>query len=252
MNLKLAKLRETDKALISCVFSSDDLFLLQFLRAKKYSIEKVFTVFENHLKFRKNHPEWFDLSDEKVETMKKLCRTGFLFPLLERDAEGRRILLFNVSQIDPKAFKSTDVFHLMLTVIIILLHEGETQIAGLNLLIRFDDLTFNQARMFSLFDTIYFAKFLTSSCPGRVKGFYFENTPSIMTYLISAGKAVLSKKLRNRMFMLKCQSRTFEIFDASLFPKEIGGSKFTEHEMIENFLDIFDSKLNLLKKTNEF
>lgn len=54
------------------LFHLDDAWLLAFLRTKKYSMDDVFRVFENHLLYRNAHPEWFEIDEEKIPLFREM------------------------------------------------------------------------------------------------------------------------------------------------------------------------------------
>lgn len=68
---------------------SDDLFLLQFLRTKKFNLERATDLFERYLLLKSTYPKWFDYGKKEEEKMWNLYSTGFVYPLNERDEEGR-------------------------------------------------------------------------------------------------------------------------------------------------------------------
>lgn len=230
----------------------DDTFLLQFLRTKKYSMDQAFQVLENHIMFRRNHFEWFDLSDEKIKVMKELCSSGYMYPLVERDAEGQKIILVNHYKMDIKKFKSDDAFHLFYAILFTLLQEEETQISGIRFIMNYEEVTVNYVSKFPVVDLADFVRFLKNSCPYRVKEMYHVNLPTFANYLMTMAKAGLTDKLRDRLILVESMDEVTRFVDKSLLPRELGGEKFTETETIARFMENFNKNLNILKLTNEF
>lgn len=209
-------------------------------------------VLENHLIFRHKHFEWFDLSDEKIKKMRELFSSGYIYPLVERDSDGRRIILVNHGRLDTNKFTTEDAFHLYFTVLFTLLQEEETQIAGVSTICCYDDVTIKYISMFSLTVIANVVKFLKNSCPCRVKAFYLVDLPTFAVFLINSMKALMTEKLKNRVILIKSMSDLTQFVDKSLLPKELGGGKFTEAEMMEKFLKIFEINFSQLWQTNEF
>lgn len=108
-------------------FVSDDLFLLQFLRAKKYVMDNVFLSFENYVHAQKKYSKWFDMSEEDNKRMIELYRTGYAYPLAERDEEGRRVIFIQLRNIDPDYFTSSDAIRLTSVISTALMEEEETR-----------------------------------------------------------------------------------------------------------------------------
>lgn len=213
-------------------------------------MDEAFKVLENHLIFRTVHADWFDLSDERVLRMKELLSSGYAYPLVERDAEGRRIIIFNQARLNPDEFKSDDSFHLFFTMFFTLLMEEETQISGVSFILNFDGVAMRH--LYSVTELVNIVKFLKNSCPGRTKAFYLINLPTFHAYLINAVKAVLTKKLKSRLMMVKTVDDISQFVDKSLLPKELGGGKFTETEMMEKFMEMLEGNLTHLKRMSEF
>lgn len=237
--------------IIASIFT-DDIFLLQFLRTKKYSVDQAFSVLENNLLFCMNHSDWFDLSDSRIQRMKEFCRVGFIYPLAERTSDGRQIVFINQPRVDPDIFSSDDVFHLFFVLIVTLLLEEETQIAGLTFIGNHENVSMKYISLYSVDKVVNVIKFLKNACPGRFKGCALINLPSIAMFLWNAAKSVMTEKLKERIQLVKSFKDIEQSVHKSLLPKEYGGEKFTEAEMIEKFLQFFDENLNLLRRTKTF
>lgn len=88
---------------------SDDRFLLQFLRTKKYSMDRVFSTFESCVMAKRKYSKWFGSGfDEDYTKMMELYHTGYVYPLIERDEEGRKIVFIQLRKLDPDRFTSAD------------------------------------------------------------------------------------------------------------------------------------------------
>lgn len=184
--------------------------------------------------------------------MQRFYRTGAIYPLAERDSQGRQILFFNQPQIDPEIFTSDDVFHLFFTIANTLLLEEETQISGLSFVLNHKTVSMKYISLFSVDQFINLTKFLKNSCPGRFKSLYLVNVPAIGMFLWNAAMLALTEKLKDRITMVKTMEDLEEFVEKSLMPKEFGGEKFSEAEMMDQFQRKFDKSLTLLNRTNEF
>lgn len=87
---------------------ADDVFLLQFLRTKKYSMDSAFKSFENYNLAQKKYSKWFDIAEKDFERMMELYRTGYIYPLHERDDVGRKIIFIQIKRLEPGYFTSAD------------------------------------------------------------------------------------------------------------------------------------------------
>lgn len=86
----------------------DDVFLLQFLRTKKYTMDKVFHTFESCVLAQKKYSKWFDFKESDYDKMMELYQTGYIYPLAERDHDGRRLIFIQLKRLNPEYFTSAD------------------------------------------------------------------------------------------------------------------------------------------------
>jgi len=71
-------------------------------------MDAVFSLFERFLVITKKFDKWYDMHDDGVKRVMDLYKTGYFYPLAERDENGRRVNLFRVERIDPEVFTSAD------------------------------------------------------------------------------------------------------------------------------------------------
>jgi len=72
---------------------TDSLFLLRFLRTKKFSLPMAEEMLERYLTIRQLYPDWFqklDIDDPEIEA---IIDSGYLVPLPKRDRHGRKVIL---------------------------------------------------------------------------------------------------------------------------------------------------------------
>jgi len=54
-------------------------------------MERVIDLFERNLLLRSTYPKWFDYGQTEEDRMWQLYDAGFVYPLIERDEEGRSV-----------------------------------------------------------------------------------------------------------------------------------------------------------------
>lgn len=150
----------------------DDDFLLQFLRTKKYSNAAAFKLLENYLTAKFRYPKWFIYDDNDVVKMRELYSTGYIYPLMERDEEGRRIILVQVRKMDPAKYNSGDIIRLSALVSATVMEEHETQVAGFIAIIDYAEVTMKHIGVFSITDVKDYMDCLKNASVGRFKAFY--------------------------------------------------------------------------------
>jgi len=72
---------------------TDSVFLLRFLRTKKFSLPMAQEMLEHYLTIRQLYPHWFQKLDIEDPELEALVDSGYLVPLLKRDKHGRKVLL---------------------------------------------------------------------------------------------------------------------------------------------------------------
>ena len=72
---------------------TDAVFLLRFLRTKKFSLPLAEEMLERYLTMRQLYPDWFQNLDINDPDLEAIIDSGYLVPLLERDEHGRQVIL---------------------------------------------------------------------------------------------------------------------------------------------------------------
>lgn len=150
----------------------DDVYLLQFLRTKKYSNAAAYKLLENHLTAKMLYPKWFIYGDSDVLKMRELYKTGYIYPLLERDEEGRKIILCQVRKMDPTKYNSGDIIRLSALIVTTLLEDHETQISGFIGIMDYAETTMKHIGVFSITDVKDYVNCVKNATVGRFKAVY--------------------------------------------------------------------------------
>ena len=224
--------------------------MLEFLRTKKYSNAQAFQLLENFLAMKMLTPEWFHCVDNNLKKMEELLKTGYIYPLKERDSNGRRTVIIRSKNLDPEKFTSADAIRVSSLVFATLMEEEETQIAGFNFIIDNADTPMKIISLFSISDIRNFLQNLKSSSVGRFKSFYVINLPSYGKLLFDIAKGALSEKLRKRIVIAKDLDELKTYIDEKQLPEEYGGV-VSEKEMLENFKELTEKHRVNLEKLND-
>ncbi|XP_070496761.1 retinaldehyde-binding protein 1-like [Chironomus tepperi] len=228
---------------------TDDSFLLRFLRVKKYTNAAAFKMLENFLIRSQQYPQWFrnlTLNDNK---MRELFENAYIFPLKERDENGCRVIMVRGSQIDTKKYTFDDVVRMLNFVILTLLEEEETQIAGFSYIFDHKDIHSDYISLFPLFDVKNYLNCVQNALPGRQKRGILINLPSFIAKLLEFVKGLLSKKLRDRGYFYSDDIQLENHIDKKILPSEYGG-QVPIKEMMEEFKKIAENYQSRLQATD--
>ena len=129
----LAKLRDyiSKQPHLRATCRTDNVFLLRFLRAQKFNVDKSAALLEQYLLMREKHPHWFKkLGDVEDDGVSELMDSGFVLFLPGRDSAGRRVLLNCVSRIDTASRTNSDMMRAISASLETVMEDEETQIRG--------------------------------------------------------------------------------------------------------------------------
>ncbi|XP_054715014.1 alpha-tocopherol transfer protein-like [Uloborus diversus] len=200
----------------------DDDYLLFFLRARKFDIDRAFSLLQNFYGYRAQYPELLQNSSQ----VEALLRNGLYYHLPYRDEEGRAISVLNISSWDPDVYSFWDMAAaIMLSSESILWFDPVTQINGIVNICDVQGfskkifLEMSSPRKLSVFSTI-----LTNSNPARVSTILVINTPQLVETLWTLVKPLIPKKFGDRVHFLGSDMKDLHQFlDPAILPQEYGG-----------------------------
>lgn len=109
----------------------DSSFLLRFLRTKKYSIPLVQEALERYVLLRENYDNCvFSKVSLEEPNLSDLLTRGLVFPLPQRDPQGRKVLLIQPRVFDCSKHTFRDLIRLFTITTDILIEDEENQIRG--------------------------------------------------------------------------------------------------------------------------
>lgn len=109
---------------------TDAVFLLRFLRTKKFSVPAACEMLEKYLTIRQLYPQWFQNLDIEDKDLNGIIDSGYLVPLPERDELGRQVILTCASRFDPYRFTSSQMTRAHSLMTEAYLDDEESQVAG--------------------------------------------------------------------------------------------------------------------------
>lgn len=71
-------------------------------------MDLAFQSFENYNLAQKKYAKWFDIVEKDFDKMMDLYQSGYIYPLRDRDEEGRKVIFIQLSRLDPERFTSAD------------------------------------------------------------------------------------------------------------------------------------------------
>ncbi|KAK9304438.1 hypothetical protein QLX08_004212 [Tetragonisca angustula] len=213
---------------------TDAVFLLRFLRTKKFSVPMAEEMLERYLTIRQLYPNWFQNLDIEDKDIEAIIDAGYLVPLMQRDRHGRRVILSCAGRFDPYKYTSAQMARAHSLVVEALMDDEENQIHGYTHINDESGLTMGHLSAWSITDIRNMLRCIQNSTPMRHKETHFVNIPSCAIKVIEFGISLLNDKLRNRILVHKSLDELRSAIDPKILPKEYGG-EIPLCEMIANF-----------------
>ncbi|XP_067648048.1 clavesin-2, partial [Eurosta solidaginis] len=223
---------------------TDSLFLLRFLRTKKFSVPEACKLLERYLTIRQLFPQWFSSLDITDPEVNEIFDNGYLVPLPQRDENGRQIILSVAKNFDPYKYTSIQMARVHSLICEALLDDEESQVAGYVYINDESGISMGFSSLWSLSDLRNMIKCIQNSTPMRHKETHFINIPQFATRIIEFVVSLLSAKLKDRIFIHKSIASLKETIKPDILPQEYGGT-IPISDIISDF------KLKLLTKRTE-
>jgi CRAL/TRIO domain len=223
----------------------DDVYLLQFLRVRKFNVHAAFQTMERTYVVQFRYPQFFGRSEfaAKMAKMMEMMKTGCVLPFTKRGVHGQKFVLLNISRWNVDEFNVHDYVRLQSHIHNVLLEEEITQICGICFI--FDYTNVKMRHFFSPNDLVDYLDTAKKCSVARIKGMYFVNPPSLGKLVIQTVKSVLSEKINKRLIVFNSIDELKNVIDPAILPKEYGGNEKTIDEMMQDFY-----KLQAMHKEN--
>ncbi|XP_014206720.1 clavesin-1-like [Copidosoma floridanum] len=229
---------------------TDSVFLLRFLRTKKFSLPLAQDMLERYLSIRQLYPDWFrnlDIDDPEIEA---ILDAGYLVPLIKRDSHGRKVILSCAGRFDPYKYTSAQMVRVHSLVVEALMDDEESQVHGYTHLNDESGLTMGHLSSWSLTDIRNMLACIQNSTPMRHKSTHLLNVPAGCAKIIEIALTFLNEKLRSRVVLHKSLSDLQQTVDPKILPKEYGGD-IPLAEMIAEFKKILRAKREEIKALDD-
>ncbi|GAB1870036.1 Alpha-tocopherol transfer protein [Camponotus japonicus] len=214
---------------------TDDLFILRFLRACKFNLEKTKAKMQNYQMQRAKIPEWYGNRDPLQPKLQELLDLGICLPLRKLDNEGRMIILARLLH-NPDIFTLADALKASSMSLDLALRDSvEASLYGLVIIIDLQYATLRhvaQVRPSILMNMVH----AWQGCyPIRIRLLNYVNTPESAKLILMFTRYFLNDKLKQRLHIYtpKTTHECFTNIPANILPVEYGGTDGTIQELTE-------------------
>ncbi|XP_025835316.1 clavesin-1 [Agrilus planipennis] len=177
---------------------TDDAFLLRFLRARYFVLERAHRLFVNYYNFKENNPEIF----EGVNLMKlqELGTTNIITVPPYREQTGRRILLYRMGNWDPENTPVIEILQATMAILELAILEERAQILGGICIFDLGDLSMQQAWHLTPNIATKVIQIMVTSFPMKVHALHIVNQSKVFDFVYNIFKPLLNDQMRKRIF----------------------------------------------------
>ena len=222
---------------------SDGGYLLRFLRARKFDLDRAAQLYCNYYKFR--HKNARLLGDVHPRDVKHVLDSGIVSVTELRRKDGSAVVYLRLGRWDSEAVPSTDIFRTIYLLIAKMIEDEENQVHGMTVIHDLANVSF--PTVFKLAQTEQvrrgtFVELLQDCFPGRLKGIHLVNQPWYMSLVLGLVRPFMKQKMRDRFFMHGTDYTTLhEYFDPELLPPSLGGAGAEIDDL--SLLHVFEKEL---------
>lgn len=203
-------------------------FIVLFLHACYYSIEKTKNCIESWFTIRANHPTVFSNRDPSEPKMKTLFDLGYLLRLPKLTPEGYRVLMYGVRDPDPAKMIFNDVVKgFCMYNDCVLSEDGLAE--GYIVVFDMKDVGIGHLARVSLPALKCFMYYIQDAHPCRLKEIHVLNTASWIHHVMRLIVPLVRSELLNLVRFHK--GSTPDTFPLELLPMDLGGEAPTIEEL---------------------
>ncbi|VVD02790.1 clavesin-2 [Leptidea sinapis] len=232
----------------------DDLFLLRFLRHKKFSVPMAQQTLLKYLSLRKYYSNCFTNLDCEDPRLKEILGNGFIAVSPVRDSLGRRVIIYNMAKFDATKYTCWDMVRAYVIIYEALMDDPTDQVFGF---VHVGDGSGSSKSHVTVWNPVDFARFIKwgeQSFPMRHKEFQLFNVPAALKYIIDFAATKVSTKMSDRLRLHTTHKGMYKEVDLSCLPVEFGGDiplqemvKYTRELLLEKRQTILDlDKMEIL------
>lgn len=223
----------------------DSKFLLRFLRARKFNIERALQLYVNYYKYR--HKYRHLLVDFHPRSVENVIRAGIFGVLDTRLKDGSKAFCLVPERWDYTTIPPNDAFKTFILVLDKLVEDEENQVHGLSVFDNLECLSLQICYSFIRCESVTTGALfeLQDSFPIRFKGFHMIHQPWYLSMVMKIVKPFLKQKHRDRMHCYGNNfTKLYKFLDPQHLPANFGGEltplgpenlrKFFEEELSES------------------
>lgn len=207
---------------------NDVRYIVYFLRATKFDVEKAKRKLLKYYQIRTDRVEWFQNRDPFLPEMQQLLEIGVFLPLRRKDRYNRQVVIIRTAAHNPKYHTQDNVFKLDKMILDLLLHLDESiSVYGIVAIFDMKNVTLGHALQLTP-SLIKRTVESWENYPCRPQSLEFVNAPIHVNFVLNVFKSFMSEKMRSRIKISRCTTHVNQLID---LPPELGGNSESYQEL---------------------
>ena len=217
--------------------STEDRFLLMFLRARKFDVDKALQLYVNYHVFRHKHSDM--LEDLNYKSVEHVFHSEVVKVLDTRCLDSSKVLCVNPRNWDSAEVPFVDNFRATFLILDQLIQDEETQVTGFSVVYDFTDSTLMSMLKVAQSELItkgILIELLQEAFPARFKGVHLLHQPWYVSIVLSVIRPFMKQKLRDRIHSHGSDFNSLHRFvEAQYLPAELGGTRDSRNATFDLF-----------------
>ncbi|XP_058837461.1 clavesin-2-like [Topomyia yanbarensis] len=203
---------------------TDTVFLLRFLRARKFNLPDACEMLERYLSMRQVFKIWYENLDPEDKYMKQLVVTEGALPL-GFDGRGRMVGLVKVRNFDVTKYNCFHLGRFTHMALEAFYDDEQVQIGGGVAIVDCEGASMAHFTLFKLSDIRNFMEHLKLALPIRVQEIHIIGLPRIGAAIGDLILSFASTEMKRRIHFHATLADALQLLDQSLLPMEYGGTQ---------------------------
>ncbi|XP_014469668.1 PREDICTED: alpha-tocopherol transfer protein [Dinoponera quadriceps] len=214
---------------------TDEFFILRFLRACKFDIEKAKAKMRNYHQQRSDLPEWFANKDPFLPELQQMFDLGVFLPLRKLDNQERMVIIVRPTLHDPYKQQISDVLKVCMIVFDLSSRSHVSgSLRGVFAIIDMQGVRFGHALQLRPNVIKSLVHSWQGCCPIRIQSINFINVPIYVDVVLSIFKQFMNAKLKQRLYISRQGVRnSCRELPTEILPTEYGGTDCSLQELKE-------------------
>ncbi|XP_012289201.1 alpha-tocopherol transfer protein isoform X2 [Orussus abietinus] len=221
----LQELRDTIYERGECLpHRTDDAFLIRFLRARSFNVNRAHRLVVNYYNFKGDHPE-IHQNVNPLE-MKYIGEEDIMTVPAYRTQCGRRMMIYRLGNWDPKKYKLEEIFKATVIVLELGILEPRAQVLGGVVIFDFHGITMSHAWTITPQVAGMVLALMVTSFPMKTHAIHILHQSWVFDAIFAVFKPLLDRRMQDKIFFHGSDMASLHrhIAPTSL-PKKYGGTR---------------------------